>query len=154
VQGSAYGGALGIIAASDIVLAEHNTKFCFSEVRLGLAPSTIMPYVLQRIGSSNASRLFFTAKLFDATEAKSIGLADLLVDAQNAEESLIALVDNILKASPNAIIECKRMLQACAMPVSGKLIRKSIKSIARLKSSADGQEGLKAFFEKRAPVWR
>jgi methylglutaconyl-CoA hydratase len=152
-QGIAFGGAIGLLAACDIVIATQETRFAFSEVRLGLAPSTILPYILKRINPSKASLLIYSARPFGAVEAEKIGLADIVVNEAEAEMYLKNLIADMTKASPDALFECKKMIRLSSDSISKKLIKQSIRSITELKQSKDGQEGLRAFFEKREPLW-
>jgi len=152
-QGIAYGGAIGLLAACDIVIATQETRFAFSEVRLGLAPSIIMPYVLKRINPSKASLLIYSARPFGAMEAEKIGLTDIVANEAEAELYLKNLIADMSKTSPDALIECKKMIRLSSKPISKKLIKQTILSTTELKKSNDGQEGLKAFIKKRDPLW-
>jgi len=153
VHGAALGGGAGLVAACDIAVAAEGTRFGFTEVRLGLIPAVISPYVVSRIGESAARELFLTGERFDAPRALAIGL----VRSVSPESDLAATVDGrvgeLLRAGPVAIAEAKALLAA----VSGRPIEAvrgdTVERIARLRASPEGQEGLRAFLEKRPPGW-
>ncbi len=153
VQGAAFGGALGLIACSDIVIASEDAKFCLSEVKLGLAPATISPYVVKAIGERNSRRYFLSAEVFDAREARDMGLVHVV----QANEQLDSEVDRISEAiqqnGPRACLAAKQLIHDLAKPARDYMDMTS-KLIAELRVSAEGQEGLSAFFDKRDPGWR
>lgn len=152
VHGAAFGGALGIIACCDLAIASDNAKFCLSEVKLGLSPAVISPYVLQAIGPRAARRFMLTAEIFDAKQAVKIGLIHIVV----AKAELAAVVDNaattILQNSPQAMAVTKQLIQT-NHPIDNKINDYTAKIIAELRASAEGQEGIAAFLAKRPPSW-
>ena len=155
VHGACIGGANGIIAAADIVIAERSTKFAFSEVRLGLTPATISPFVVQRIGHTAAKELMLTGRRFTADEAKTFGLVNIVVDESEMIDTERLYIDHFLHASPDAIAECKNLLRM----VSGTddrfnpVFMNTSVAIANQRISPAGQEGMAAFFEKRKASW-
>ncbi|WP_120513559.1 enoyl-CoA hydratase-related protein [Photobacterium salinisoli] len=152
VQGAAYGGALGLIACSDIVIASGNASFCLSEVKLGLIPAVISPYVIRAMGESQARRYFLTAEVFDAEDALRLGLIHQISEepGQVAEQ----LLDQILKNSPQALIAAKQLISdVSGRPIDAALIADTAQRIAEIRVSEEGQEGLAAFFDKRPPSW-
>ena len=155
VHGACIGGANGIVAASDIVIAEKNTKFAFSEVRLGITPATISPFVLQRIGQTAAKELMLTGRLFYAEEAKELRLVNTVVDEPRLVDMERQYIELFLHASPDAVAECKRLLRM----VTGTddrynpVFNQTSVAIANQRVSKAGQEGMAAFFEKRKPEW-
>ena len=155
VHGACIGGANGIIAAADIVIAERQTKFAFTEVRLGLTPATISPFVVSRIGNTAAKELMLTGRRFTAEEAKAFGLVNAVVDEAEMIDTERKYIEHFLQASPDAIAECKNLLRL----VSGTndpfnpVFHDTSVLIANQRISETGQEGMKAFFEKRKPNW-
>ena len=156
VHGACIGGANGIVAASDIVIAETTTKFAFSEVRLGITPATISPFVVQRIGHTAAKELMLTGKVFYANEAKDFKLVNVVVDEARLIDMERQYIDHFMHASPDALAECKKLLRM----VSGTddpynpLFNQTSVIIANQRVAKAGQEGMTAFFEKRKPEWQ
>ncbi|QXO16054.1 MULTISPECIES: enoyl-CoA hydratase-related protein [Vibrio] len=156
VQGCAFGGALGIICCCDIALASAGARFCLSEVKLGLIPATIAPYVCRTLGQRQARRYMLTAEPFDAASALQMGLIHQQVSDQPQDLSLAVqqLCEQILLNSPAALTQAKALCQRCAdSPLDQKLIAYTSQLIADIRVSPQGQEGLSAFFAKRAPNW-
>ncbi|MGH8378954.1 MAG: enoyl-CoA hydratase-related protein, partial [Gammaproteobacteria bacterium] len=156
VNGAVYGGGVGLVACCDIAVAADEAKFCLSEVRLGLVPSVISPYVIAAIGAHQARRYFLTADAISAQEAKEIGLVHEVVTAEKLDEAVNREVDLLLKAGPKALTACKELIAAnAAASVSARraLKQKTAQLIAQLRVSPEGQEGLAAFLEKRIPQW-
>ena len=155
VHGACIGGANGIIAAADIVIAEKETKFAFSEVRLGITPATISPFVVSKIGNTAAKELMLTGRRFTAEEAKDFRLVNVVVDESEMIDTERQYIDHFLHASPDAIAECKNLLRM----VSGTddryspIFMQTSVAIANQRISKSGQEGMAAFFEKRKPSW-
>lgn len=155
VHGACIGGANGIVAASDIVIAEDKTKFAFSEVRLGITPATISPFVVRRIGQTAAKELMLTGRLFYAEEACKFRLVNTVVDEARLIDVERQYIEHFMHASPDAVAECKRLLRL----VDGSdnpmdpLFRQTSGIIASQRVSKAGQEGMTAFFEKRKPEW-
>ena len=155
VHGACIGGANGIIAAADIVIAEKETKFAFSEVRLGITPATISPFVVQKIGNTAAKELMLTGRRFTADEAKAFRLVNVVVSEAEMIDTERQYIEHFLHASPDAIAECKNLLRM----VSGTddrfnpIFMQTSVAIANQRISKAGQEGMAAFFEKRNPEW-
>ncbi|MBT3671509.1 MAG: enoyl-CoA hydratase/isomerase family protein [Porticoccaceae bacterium] len=154
VQGAAFGGAVGLISCCDIAVASSKASFALSEVKIGLVPSTISPYVIAAIGERQAKRYFMTAERFDPNTAMQIGLVHEAVDEQLLDDKIEQLVGAILSNGPEAVAAAKQLVFA----VSGKaidspLIEHTSEIIAGIRVSGQGQEGLNAFLEKRKPNW-
>lgn len=154
VQGDCYAGGMGLVAACDIAIANEAIHFCLSEVKLGLIPATISPYVIKAMGENAARRYFLTAERFNAQEALRIGFVHEVVRA----EELDAAVDRIVKAlvtnSPHAVKEAKRLVRyVAAMPLTEALIADTALRIADIRASDEGREGVRSFLEKRKPNW-
>ena len=155
VHGACIGGANGLVAASDIVIAETGTKFAFSEVRLGLTPATISPFVFLRMGNTACRELMLTGRSFTAEEAREYGLVNKVVDETGLIDAEREYIDHFMHASPDAIAECKnllRMVSGSGDPDDELFYNTSI-LIAQQRVSKAGQEGMAAFFEKRKPGW-
>lgn len=155
VQGAAYGGGVGLVACCDIAVGTHDAAFSLSEVKLGLIPAVISPYVIAAIGERAAHRYFLTAERFDAGEAYRLGLlSELVSDEDQMDERIEKLIADILAAGPAALREAKLLIDAVAgQPLSNALIADTAARIARVRVSPEGQEGLRAFLEKRKPAW-
>lgn len=154
VQGAAYGGGVGLVACCDVAIATRRATFCLSEVKLGLIPAVISPYVVAGIGARGARRYFMSAESFGAGEAQRLGLVHEVV----AEEELDAAVERaagcFLANGPGAMAAAKRLVARVASgPVDDDMIRDTAERIADARASAEGKEGLSAFLEKRKPSW-
>ena len=155
VQGAAFGGALGLITSCDVAIATKDASFCLSEVRMGISPAVISPFVVAAIGERNARRYFLTAEKFDAVSALDMGLIHEIVETnEQFDEKLAEIVKSILGNAPGAIAKSKRLIRC----VVNKKIDESILDytsglIADLRVADEGQEGLTAFLEKRKPDW-
>ncbi|UTM60039.1 enoyl-CoA hydratase-related protein [Photobacterium sp. CCB-ST2H9] len=154
VQGSAYGGALGLICCSDIALGTENTRFCLSEVKLGLIPATIGPYVCRTLGQRQARRLMLTAEAFDAQRAQELGILHEVCSEAQLEARLQQTINALLANSPQAMSQVKLLCRHCeTSPIDDELIQLTSEMIADIRVSEQGQEGLSAFFDKRRPNW-
>jgi methylglutaconyl-CoA hydratase len=155
VQGAAFGGGVGLVAACDMAVGGPKASFCLSEVKLGLIPAAISPYVIEAIGARAAKRYFLTAERFDAQEALRLGLLHQACADDAAMDAAIAgLVEALLVAGPNALRASKELIEAVAhRPITADLRADTAARIAEIRVSAEGQEGLKAFFDKRTPAW-
>jgi methylglutaconyl-CoA hydratase len=149
VNGPAFAGAVGLIACCDIVIASERAEFAITEVRLGLAPAVISPYVIAAISARQARRLFLTAERISSEEARRLGLVHEVVTDEALPEAVERTVDFLLKAGPNALTECKRLV----LRLTRRQAEDTSELIARLRVSPEGQEGMTAFFEKRKPNW-
>jgi len=165
VQGDCYAGGMGLVAACDVVVAVEEAHFCLSEVKLGLIPATISPYVIKAMGENAARRYLLTAERFTAAEAHRIGFVHEVVASGAADasmapvaERLDGVVAGIVKAlvtnSPNAVKEAKRLVRDVAgMPVTDALVADTAERIADIRASGEGKEGVRSFLEKRKPDW-
>ncbi len=155
VQGAAMGGGAGLVAACDIAVALRDTRFQFSEVRLGLTPATISPFVIQAIGPRWAKALFLSGESFDGTFAERIGLVQFVVeDADGLAEMEEHIAELALAAAPGAIRDAKALvLDFAGEPLSQALSQETAKRIAARRVSEEGREGLAAFLERRKPGW-
>jgi methylglutaconyl-CoA hydratase len=155
VQGIAFGGAVGLIACCDIAIGTPSSRFSLSEVRLGLAPAVISPYVNRAIGPRAMRRYTLTAEVFDAAAALQLGLLHRIVALESLDAAISEQVKGLLLNSPAAMRRAKFLLQSIdQQPISKELTELTIQTIADLRVSEDGQEGLSAFLEKRAPAWQ
>ncbi|MEE4174807.1 MAG: enoyl-CoA hydratase-related protein [Xanthomonadales bacterium] len=156
VNGAAIGGGLGLVACCDIAVASDTAVFALSEARLGLAPAIISPYVFRRIGESQARRFFLTGERFDAEHARRLGLVHDVVDPENLDEAVEGLCDAIRRGGPQGVAESKKLVFHAAGHSADRqleLDQATARLIARLRISAEGQEGMRAFLEKRPPGW-
>lgn len=153
VNGSAYGGALGLIACSDIAIAVDHAKYAFTEVKLGIIPAVISPYIIAAIGGHAAKRLFLTGEIFSATEAHKMGLVHKIVKQDYLDEEVEKQIQFLLKGGPVAQQEIKKLIHSYA-DINHESGDATSRIIAKLRTSEEGQEGLKAFLEKRAPRWK
>ncbi len=154
VNGAAIGGGFGLVAACDIALASSTAVFATSEVRLGLIPSTIAPYVLRAIGPRQARRLFQTAERIDAAQAQKIGLVHEAVAPEQLDHRIHAVAEYLLAGAPLAQSAAKDLIQAVAnQPVTAELIEDTAQRIANIRSEPEAREGLTAFLEKRPAAW-
>ena len=155
INGHAFGGGLGIISVCDFSIADIQAKFCFSEVRLGLIPAMIGPYILRSIGFINAKRLFLTGEIFNADLAVSLNLISKVVDKKNFINERDKIIEQILLGGPKAQLEIKSYLQHIYnINIDNELVNNAADSIARIRVSKEGQEGIKAFLNKRKPKWQ
>jgi methylglutaconyl-CoA hydratase len=153
VHGAALGGGVGLVAACDIAVAAEGTRFAFSEVRLGLIPAVISPYVLARIGESATRELFLTGERFDAEKARKVGLVRAVVPEADLDAAVDDPVAPLLQGGPRALAEVKALLRAVSGRPVAEVLEETAERIATVRSSPEGQEGLRAFLEKRKPDW-
>jgi len=154
VQGPAYGGGVGLVSCCDMAVAVPEAIFSFSEVRLGLVPATIAPYVIAAIGPRAAKRYFQTAEPFSAETAQTLGLLTAIVDADALDEAIDSLLSAILSNGPIAVSLAKQLVNEIGVgPITDDRVEKSCEMIASIRVSAEGQEGMAAFLEKRKPNW-
>ncbi len=155
VQGAAYAGALGLLCCSDMTLASERAVFCVSEVKIGLSPAVISPYVVAVIGERAARRYFLSAEVFDVHEAARLNLVQRVVPEEELGASRDGIVDNWLNMSPQALTETKKLIRRVSRrPLDDDTIRYTQELIAAIRVSEEGQEGLSSFFEKRPPNWQ
>ena len=153
VHGAALGGGSGLAAVCDIVVADEGAIFGFTETKLGILPAMISPYVLQKIGASAARDLFLTGRRFDARKAKEIGLVHEVAPAAELDAAVDRFVSEALSASPSAVARSKALIQKVLGQPPADVIGITAEAIAAQRVSRDGQEGLKAFLDKRTPSW-
>src|SRR5690606_38098341 len=150
VQGSAFGGALGLIACCDIAIASSDARFCLSEVKLGLAPAVISPYVVEAMGARACRRYFLTAEVFDAEEAWRLNLIHQVVASEDLDQAVETILERLGNNGPLAMQASKQLVHwAANQPLDDHLIAQTVEMIAQLRVSEEGQEGLSAFFDKR-----
>jgi methylglutaconyl-CoA hydratase len=154
VQGDCYAGGMGLVAACDVALAAEAANFCLSEVKLGLIPATISPYVIKAMGENAARRYFLTAERFSAREAHRLGLVHEVVPAAELDAGVAAIVKALVTNSPNAVQQAKVLVRDIAgRPVDNALLADSAARIAQIRASQEGREGVASFLEKRKPSW-
>ena len=154
VQGDVYAGGVGLVAACDIVVSVDTATYCLSEVKLGLIPATISPYVIRAMGARAAHRYFLTAERFSAAEAHRIGLVHEVVGADALDAKVNELLKALTSASPNAVCACKRLVQDVAdREITADLIEHTVAGIADIRASDEGREGVQSFLNKRKPSW-
>ncbi len=155
VQGPAYGGGVGLVAACDMAVATFDARFALTEAKLGLIPAVISPHVIAAIGERYARRYMLTAEMFSAAEAYRIGLIhEMVADDASLDEAVGEWVETLLKNGPQALAECKALIRSVAgRPLGPKVIDYSVDRIANVRVSPEGQEGLSAFLQKRKPNW-
>lgn len=154
VQGAAYGGGVGLVACCDIAIASPDAIFCLSEVKIGLVPAVISPYVIAALGERTARRYFITAEKFDGHEALRLNLVHAVIDTKQLQDTGRQMAESILNNAPQAISAAKKLItQVANQPIDEKLINLTAECIADIRVSKEGQEGLKAFLEKRQPNW-
>jgi len=154
VQGAAFAGGVGLVAACDIAIGVPEAKFCLSEAKLGLSPATISPYVVRAMGERMARRYFLTAEVFDAAEACRIGLLSAVVPLEKLDAEVDAILRQLTQGGPQALARIKDLIRAVASgPVDDLLIADTAKRIAEIRVSPEGKEGIASFLEKRKPAW-
>lgn len=154
IQGAAYGGGVGLTACCDIVIAAERAKFTLSEVKLGIIPSVIAPYVRAAIGETQIRRYALSAEMFDAREAQRIGLVHEVVPDVELEDQGEHMILQLLKNSPAAVGAIKDLIRYLdGKGVDDEVVEETAQRIAQIRASEEGKEGLSAFLEKRAPSW-
>jgi methylglutaconyl-CoA hydratase len=154
VQGDAFGGGVGLISASDIAVTVENASFSLSEVKLGLIPATVSPYVIRAIGARTARRYFITAERFTAVEAQCIGLVHEVVPADQLDPTVQSIIAAICQNGPHAVTKTKQLIR----DIDGRLFSEDVlvdtaERIAQVRASEEAREGVRAFLEKRPPAW-
>ena len=154
IQGDVYAGGMGLVAACDMAVSVDSANYCLSEVKLGLFPATISPYVIRAMGARAAHRYFLTAERFDAVEALRIGFVHAVVSAEHLDAKVAELTQALINASPNAVQECKTLLHDVAgQDINATLIAHTVEGIAHIRASSEGKEGVQSFLQKRKPAW-
>ncbi len=154
VQGGVFGGAVGLVSCCDMAVASPQASFSLSEVKIGLIPATISPYVIDAIGQRAARRYFTTAERFNAQTAAQLGLVSEVVEEEQLDNEISKLVDALLTNSPAAIVAAKKLVfDVAGQKIDDQLIAFTCEQIADIRVSTEGQEGLTAFLQKRKPAW-
>ena len=154
VQGDVYAGGMGLVAACDMAVSVDTAHYCLSEVKLGLIPATISPYVIRAMGPRAAHRWFLTAERFGAAEAHRIGFVHEVVSAERLDATVGELLKALTSASPHAVKACKQLVQDVAeRDITRLLIERTVEGIADIRASDEGKEGVQSFLQKRKPAW-
>ncbi len=154
IQGDCYAGGMGLVAACDVVVTVDSANFCLSEVKLGLIPATISPYVIKAMGENAARRYFLTAERFSAAEAHRLGFAHELVSAELLDAKVADIVKALVSNSPNAVKQAKTLVREVGgREITAALIAGTVQGIAQIRASDEGREGVRSFLEKRKPNW-
>jgi len=153
VQGAAIGGGAGLVAVADIAVASTAASFAFSETRLGILPAVVSPYVVRKIGAARATALFVTGSRIDAKRAHEIGLVERLVEPADLEAGVGRVLDAIVSGGPKAVNAAKRLVREVDGRRIDEIADLTVKRIAEIRVTTEGQEGLRAFLEKRDPHW-
>ncbi|MBS1260834.1 MAG: Hydroxycinnamoyl-CoA hydratase-lyase [Calditrichaeota bacterium] len=153
VNGAAIGGGLGLVAACDIAIGSRGCKFAFSEVRLGIVPAVIAPYVVKAIGEKKARRYMLTGDVFHDEDAVKLGLLEASVAPVDLDKAVQRLAESTFATAPSAVAECKELIRRVAVRPADEVRDYTARLIARLRTGEEGQEGMAAFLEKRAPAW-
>jgi methylglutaconyl-CoA hydratase len=154
VHGDVYAGGVGLVAVCDIAVSVDTAQYCLSEVRLGLVPATISPYVIRAMGARAAHRYFLTAERFGAAEAQRIGLVHEVATVDQLDGKVAELARALVAAGPQALTACKTLLHEVAgHEIGAGLIRRTVETIADVRASDEGREGIQSFLGKRKPGW-
>ncbi|HQD14599.1 MAG TPA: enoyl-CoA hydratase/isomerase family protein [Ottowia sp.] len=154
VQGDVYAGGMGLVAACDMAVSVDTAHYCLSEVKLGLIPATISPYVIRAMGPRAAHRWFLTAERFCAAEAHRIGFVHEVVSAERLDATVGELLKALTSASPHAVKACKQLVRDVAeRDITRLLIERTVEGIADIRASDEGKEGVQSFLQKRKPAW-
>ena len=154
VQGDVYAGGTGLVAACDMAVSVDTAQYCLSEVKLGLIPATISPYVIRAMGARAAHRYFLTAERFSAAEALRIGFVHEVVQSQELDGKVAEIAQALVNAGPEAVKACKKLLHDVAgHEITAGLVRKTVEGIADIRASDEGREGVQSFLAKRKPSW-
>ena len=154
VQGVAFGGGVGLVSCCDMAVATSDASFSLSEVKIGLIPAVISPYVVAAIGQRAARRYFTTAERFDAQTAAKLGLVSKVVKQEQLNQEIDKLAETLLANSPSALVEAKKLIfDVAGRAIDSELIDLTCQRISAIRVSANGQEGLSAFLQKRKPMW-
>lgn len=153
VQGAAIGGGAGLVAVADIAVASTEATFGFTEVRLGIIPAVVSPYVVRKVGPGHATALFVSGIRFDARRALEIGLVEAVEAPEELDAKLALYLDAIVAGGPGAVNAAKRLVREVAGQTIANVREHTIEQIAELRVSAEGQEGMRAFLERRKTRW-
>ena len=153
INGQAYGGGMGMISICDVAIGASDAKFGFTEARLGLIPATISPYVVARMGEGMARRVFMSARLFGAEEARDLGLLARVVPIEDLDTAIEAEVKPYLSCAPAAVAASKSLIRALGAPLDQAVMERTAAALADAWETPEGQEGVQAFFDKQKPSW-
>ena len=154
VQGDVYAGGVGLVACCDMAVAVESAVFCLSEVKIGLMPATISPYVIRAMGARAAHRYFLTGERFNAREAHRIGFVHEVAEAEQLDSVVDQWLKHLLSAGPEAVKACKRLvIDVAEREINDQLIAATVEGIAEIRASSEGKEGVQAFLAKRKPNW-
>lgn len=154
VHGPAFAGGMGLVTACDIAVAAFEARFCLTEVRIGLIPAMISPYVVRAMGARNASRYFLTAEVFEAADAYRMGVVQEIVPAEELDAAVNRVLGLLLLGGPEAMAHTKRLIRdVTARPVDDALALDTAQRLAMVRASEEGREGIASFLEKRKPAW-
>ncbi|OOY09408.1 crotonase/enoyl-CoA hydratase family protein [Thioclava sp. F36-7] len=154
VQGNAFGGGIGMMSVCDVAIGVEGAKFGLTETRLGLTPATISPYVVARMGEARARRVFMSSRIFEAAEARELGLLAKVVLPEVLERAVMAEAEPYLACAPGAVGEAKALVRALGPRIDESVIDMTIEALVTRWESAESDEGITAFFEKRDPAWK
>lgn len=154
VHGAALGGAVGLMSVCDVVVAEAGCRVGLTETRLGLLPATVGPYVVARMGEGRARRVFFSGRVFDATEARELGLAARVVEADDLDPAIEEEIAPYLSTAPGAVAAAKRLVRRLGARLDAAVIAETSEALADAWESPEAQAGIAAFLEKRPPPWQ
>ncbi len=155
IKGAAFGGGVGLVACCDIAIAANNARFSLSEVRLGLVPAVVGPYVIRAIGARHARALFLTGEVMGADQARRIGLVHETVEAELIDVARDRLIEELLRGAPGAQAEAKRLVRNCTQhSLDATLIEDTVRILSARRASREAAEGLSGYLEKRSPDWR
>lgn len=154
IQGDVYAGGMGLVSACDMAVCVDTAHFCLSEVKIGLIPATIAPFVIRAMGPRASHRYFITGERFDAAEALRIGFVHQVVEVDALDNAVDQLLKALLSAGPAAVQACKKLLLDTAeREINDALVQKTVEAIADIRASSEGKEGVQAFLGKRKPSW-
>jgi methylglutaconyl-CoA hydratase len=154
IQGDCYAGGMGLVAACDVLVSVDTAQFCLSEVKLGLIPATISPYVIKAMGENAARRYFLTAERFDAVQALQIGFVHEVVSTGMLDQKVADIIKALVSNSPNAVAQAKTLVREVGgREITPALIANTVEGIAVIRASEEGREGVRSFLEKRKPSW-
>lgn len=154
IQGAAFGGALGLICACDIAIASDDARFCLSEVKLGILPAVISPYVIRAMGARQAQRYFMSAEIIPAVVAERLGIVHEQVPSEQLDQRIDDIIAALRQGAPKAQLQSRDLIEAVSQrPIDTDVIRHTAELIAALRTGDEGREGLGAFLEKRPPLW-
>ena len=154
VHGAAFAGGMGLAAACDVVVAEPTAEFCLSEVRIGLIPSTISPYVIEALGVQASKRYMLTAERISAQEAHRLGFVQALCEEGSIDDAVAQISQALVAGGPRALDQTKALINTVAnRSLNDELIKETAGLIAKVRASSEGREGVSSFLEKRKPAW-